>query len=372
MTRRRSSSTLTLTSSGRTATDHLRRRQVLAPGAGQPRALPFTSDTDKSTRSRPRTTNTVVIHMKRPDAPDRGRPVHLHPPQDVWGKGPVEDADRLLQAVAALWSEAARSSSPTSSGTESRRWRRTGASGAGAEVRRDPVLRSPTRTPPSGRSRSARSTWSPRSAAGFARLGDSPTSTTPQASSPAYMQMAFNICSVKVCPHASYNRRSRTGGPPGQRPMGSTASAPRDRCRGTSFEGPRILPSFYKSFYEVPAAGLPVRPGQGQADPRRCGLAGERRRAADQGRGTSLVQPLRSLRVAYDIQAAKLVAEEAAGRDRLRRPGGHTDKLYDLTRRKVNGSRRRTTTPSSGVGRGPVRPELPAQHPDHRRDRRLV
>ena len=76
----------------------------------------------------------------------------------------------------------------------------------------------------------------------------------------------------------------------------------------------------------------------------------------------------------YDIQAAKLVAEEAkAVGHRVRRSGGQHRQAVRPHIRKVNGK----PAPDLrhvhlGLGRRSLRPELPAQHPHDRRDRRQL
>ena len=139
-----------------------------------------------------------------------------------------------------------------------------------------------TRTRSSARCSSARSTWCVEVSAGELRAArrPSPTSRRSRSSSPAYTELAFNLCPAQLLP-----RRRVQPGRPGPRrcarrsPTRSTASAStRSPPASTSFVAHGILPEFYKSFYEVPEQDYPLRPRHGQPDPRRRRLDDGRRR----------------------------------------------------------------------------------------------
>ena len=177
------------------------------------------------------------------------------------------------------------------------------------------------------------------SAAGFARLGEQPNIETLKASSPAYTQMSFNSCSKKLCPDAQYN-------PAVQDPAIRQATAyavDRERineiaARGTSFPAHGILPSFYKSFYELPAQDYPFDPEKAKQILDDAGWqdnGDSPRTKGDEEASFNLYVRSES---PYDIQAAKLVAEQAkaVGID-YNVQVVSTDKLYDLTVRKVSG-----------------------------------
>ena len=96
--------------------------------------------------------------------------------------------------------------------------------------------------------------------------------------------------------------------------------------------------------------------------------------SADQGRRGALVRPLRALGVAVGHPDAKLIAEQAAEIGvEFNVQVVSTDKLTELTvqqgRRQAGAGVRHLHL---GLGRRPLRPELPAQPVHHRRDRRLL
>ena len=98
--------------------DHLRGRQVLARGAGEPRRA-----VHQLHGQRHLDRHAGRAHGGRPHQaarrPNRRRPLHLHPPQAHLGQGAREGADRLVSAGASPSSAAVRTSSPTSSRTAS-------------------------------------------------------------------------------------------------------------------------------------------------------------------------------------------------------------------------------------------------------------
>jgi peptide/nickel transport system substrate-binding protein len=177
------------------------------------------------------------------------------------------------------------------------------------------------------------------SAAGFARIGEEPNIDTLKASSPAYTQMAFNSCPKEICPDANYN-------PAIQDPAVRQATAyavDRERinqiaARDTSFPAHGILPSFYKSFYEVPADDYPYDPEKAKQILDDAGWqdnGDSPRTKGDEELSFNLYVRSES---PYNIQAAKLVAEQAkAVGINYDVQVTSTDKLYDLTVRKVNG-----------------------------------
>ena len=121
----------------------------------------------------------------------------------------------------------------------------------------------------------------------FERLGEEPNIETLQATSPSYTELAFNLCSEENCPDAEFNPAVQD-----QTVRQAIAYAiDRERINeisalGTSFVAHGILPSFYKTFYEVPEQDYAVdRRRAREPDARRRGLGlGRRGRAADEGR----------------------------------------------------------------------------------------
>jgi peptide/nickel transport system substrate-binding protein len=87
----------------------------------------------------------------------------------------------------------------------------------------------------------------------FERLGEEPDIDTLQAASPSYTELAFNLCSERDCPNAEFNPAVQ------DKTVRQAIAHAVDRERvneisalGTSFPANGILPSFYRSFYEVP------------------------------------------------------------------------------------------------------------------------
>jgi peptide/nickel transport system substrate-binding protein len=177
------------------------------------------------------------------------------------------------------------------------------------------------------------------SAAGFERLGEQPNIDTLQAASPAYTEMSFNSCPAKLCPDANFN-------PAIQDPAIRQATAyavDRERinqiaARDTSFPAHGILPSFYKSFYEIPADDYPYDPEQAKQILDDAGWQENGDGARTKGSEEASFNLYVRSESPYNIQAAKLVAEQAkAVGIEYDVQVVSTDKLYDLTVRKVDG-----------------------------------
>ena len=121
-------------------------------------------------------------------------------------------------------------------------------------------------------------------------------------------------------------------------------------------------------------ADLPLRPGSRQPDPRRRGLGHGRRRRPREGRRDPLLRPLRALGVqCHDPDGEADRRADGRDRGRVQRAGGQHRQAHradDPQGRRQAGARLRHL--HLGLGRRPLRPELPAQHPHHRRDRRLL
>ena len=192
------------------------------------------------------------------------------------------------------------------------------------------------------------------SAAGFARLGEQPNIKTLKAPSPAFTQLAFNLCSKQNCPDAKFN-------PAIQDPAVRQAMAyavDRERineiaARGTSFPATGSCRRSTSRSTRCRRDDYPYDPEKAQADPRRRRLAARRRRPADQGRRGALVQPLRALGVAVQHPGG------ASSSPRMAKAVGidfnvqvvSTDKLTELTDAEGRTARRRrTSTRSSGAG----------------------
>ena len=254
-----------------------------------------------------------------------------------------------------------------------RRWSATRTSaGRSRSSTRSSSSSTATRTRSSAPCSSARSTWSPRcqptTSPGSAT---SPTSRRSQAASPSYTQLAFNLL-----PEGELPGREVQPGDPGPRrcarrsPTRSTASGSTRSPPGTPRSPPTgSCPTFYKSFYEQPAQDYPYDPEKANQILDDAGWAGRRRRVRGRRatRSSSFNLYVRS-ESPYNIQAAKLVAEEAkADRGRLQRPGRQrrqAHRPHDPEGRRQAGAGLRHV--HLGLGRRPVRPELPAQPPHDR------
>src|SRR4051794_13665752 len=96
-------------------------------------------------------------------------------------------------------------------------------------------------------------------ASSFARLGKVKNIKTVQAPSPSFTELSFNNCSKQNCPDAKFNPavqdvavHQAIGYAVDREKLNAIAN------RGTSFVAHGLLPQFYKSFYEQPAADYPV------------------------------------------------------------------------------------------------------------------
>jgi peptide/nickel transport system substrate-binding protein len=177
------------------------------------------------------------------------------------------------------------------------------------------------------------------SAANYERLGGEDNIETLQSVSPAYTELAFNMCSPKDCPDAQLNPAIQ------DRAVRQAVAYAVDRERinaigaqGTSFPANGILPSFYKSFYEVPEDDYSFDPEMARQILDEAGWVengdGPRTKGDEELSFNLYVRSESS----YNIQAAKLIAEQAADVGiEFDVQVVSTDKLYDLTVRKVDG-----------------------------------
>jgi peptide/nickel transport system substrate-binding protein len=177
------------------------------------------------------------------------------------------------------------------------------------------------------------------SAANFERLGTEPDIETLRGSSPAYTELAFNLCPAQYCPDAQLNPavQDRTVR------QAIAYSIDRDRInvianRETSFVAHGMLPEFYKSFYEVPEQDYPYDPDVANQMLDDAGWVGNSDGVRAKGDETLSFDLYVRSESPSTIQAAKLIAEEgkAIGVE-WNVQVVSTDKLYDLTVRKVDG-----------------------------------
>jgi peptide/nickel transport system substrate-binding protein len=176
-------------------------------------------------------------------------------------------------------------------------------------------------------------------ATAFERLGEEPNIETSRSSSPAYTQLAFNMCPEHFCPDAELNPAIQD-----QAVRQAVAYAvDRERVNtiathDTSFVGHGILPEYYKSFYEVPAEDYPYDPDRAREILDAAGWqdnGDEPRTKGDEELSFNLYVRSESK---YTIDMAKEIALEAAEVGiEFNVQVVSTDKLYDLTVRKVDG-----------------------------------
>ncbi len=207
----------------------------------------------------------------------------------------------------------------------------------------------------------------------FARLGDEPNIETVASASPSYTELAFNLCPADKCPDAQFNPAVQ------DRDVRQAIAYAIDRerintiaARDTSFPAHGILPEFYKTFYQQPEQDYPLDPEMGNQILDDAGWVmgddGVRTKGDERLEFDLYVRSESS----YNIQAAKLVAEEAkADRGSVQRPGGQRRQAHrpdDPEGRRQAGAGLRHL--HLGLGRRPVRPELPAQPLPELGDRR--
>ncbi len=177
-------------------------------------------------------------------------------------------------------------------------------------------------------------------AATYNSLGDEPNIDTFRSSTPAFTELAFNLCSEKNCPDAKFNPAVQ------DRAVRQAIGYAVDRnrineiaARGTSYIGHGLLPEFYKSFYEKPAMDYEppdVDKANQILDDAGYTRSGDGVRSKD-GNDLSFNLYVRS-ESPFNIQAAKLVQEEAKaiGVD-FNVQVVSTDKLTELTTQTENG-----------------------------------
>ena len=300
----------------------------------------FTSYTDNVTSIDTPDKHTVVVHTKRPDARVVGGLFIYILPKHIWGKVPVKELTGSYQPDIPLVG----SGPYVVTDFQPNRF---------LEMQRNPNFRGPAPAYDKiefiryGNQDAAERALQlgevdivPEvSAGGFARLGDQPDIKTFQASSPAYTELAFNMCPAKICPDANFNPAIQDRAVR----QAIAYSVNRERinaiaAQGTSFPGHGILPSFYKSFYQQPANDYPYDPDKARQILDDAGWVDNGSGPRTKGNEELSFNLYVRSESPYNIQAAKLIAEEAGavGID-FNVQVVSTDKLYDLTVRKVDG-----------------------------------
>lgn len=150
------------------------------------------------------------------------------------------------------------------------------------------------------------------SAGSFNRLGSQPDIETVKGASTSFTELSFNLCPERLCPDAERNPAVT------DRAVRQAVAYAVDRerinqiaARGTGFVANGIIPSYYKSFYQQPAQTYPYDPAKAERILAQAGWASDGsgpRQKGDEELKFNLYVRAEST---YDIQAAKLVAEEA-------------------------------------------------------------
>ena len=300
----------------------------------------FTSYTDNVTSIGTPDKNTVVIHTKRPDARVVGGLFIYILPKHIWGKVPVKELTGSYQPDIPLVGSGPYVVTDFQPNRFLRMERNPDFRGPAPAYDKIEFIRYGNQDAAERALQLGNVDVVPEvSAAGFARLGEQPNIDTFQAASPAYTELAFNVCPPKICPDAERNPAVM------DRAVRQAIAYAVDRARinaiaaqDTSFPAHGILPSFYKSFYEQPADDYPYDPEKAKQILDDAGWVdngdGPRTKGDEELSFNLYVRSESS----YNIQAAKLIAEEAGavGID-FNVQVVSTDKLYDLTVRKADG-----------------------------------
>jgi peptide/nickel transport system substrate-binding protein len=300
----------------------------------------FTSYTDNVTSIGTPDKSTVGIHTKRPDARVVGGLFIYILPKHIWGKVPVKELTGSYQPDIPLVGSGPYVVTDFQPNRFLRMERNPDFRGPAPAYDKIEFVRYGNQDAAERALQLGNVDVVPEvSAAGFARLGEQPDIDTFQAASPAYTELAFNVCPPKICPDAERNPAVM------DRAVRQAVAYAVDRARinaiaaqDTSFPAHGILPSFYKSFYEQPADDYPYDPEKAKQILDDAGWVdngdGPRTKGGEELSFNLYVRSESS----YNIQAAKLIAEEAGtvGID-FNVQVVSTDKLYDLTVRKADG-----------------------------------
>ena len=173
----------------------------------------------------------------------------------------------------------------------------------------------------------------------FAQLGDEDNIDTVRSPTPAYTELAFNLCPAKYCPDASFNPAVQ------DRTVRQAIAYGIDRnrineiaARGTSFVADGILPSFYKSFYETPEQSYGYDPDTANSMLDQAGWTRNSDGVREKDGETLEFNLYVRSESTYNIQAAKLIAEEGKAIGvKFNVQVVSTDKLTELTTQKVDG-----------------------------------
>jgi peptide/nickel transport system substrate-binding protein len=300
----------------------------------------FTSYTDNVSSIETPDAHTVVIHTKVPDARIVGGLFIYIIPEHVWGKQSVDTLTGSYQPDLPLVGSGPYVVTEFEPGRIVRMERNPYFSGPKPAFDQIQFIKYGSQDAAERALQLGEVDLDPEiQAATFERLGTEANVATVKAPSPAFTEMAFNLCSEKDCPDANFNPAIQ------DRAVRQAVAYSIDRnrineiaARGTSFVGHGLLPEFYKSFYEQPADDYPYDPEKAKEILDKAGWQENGdgpRTKGDEELSFNLYARSES---PYTIQAAKLVAEQAAdvGID-FHVQVVSTDKLTELTVQEVDG-----------------------------------
>ena len=200
--------------------------------------------------------------------------------------------------------------------------------------------------------------------AAFERLGQEEGIETVRAPTYGFTELAFNLCSEENCPEAKFNPAVQ------DRTVRQAIAYSIDRgatneiaSQGTYFVAHGLLPSFYKSFFEIPEQDYPYDPELANQLLDDAGWTLNDDGIREKDGETALVRPLRALGVAvHDPDGEADRRADAGDRGGVQGRGGqHRQALraHDPQGRRRAGAGVRHL--HLELGRRSLRPELPAR-----------
>lgn len=302
----------------------------------------FTSYTDNVTAIRTPDPKTVVIETSKPDARIVGGLLIYILPKHIWGKVPLEELTTTYQPSLPLVGTGPYIVTEFDRGRQITMKQNEEFSGQEPNFSELQFIKYGNQDAVERGLQLGEIDLVPEvQAATFERLGEQADVETVDSPSPAFTELAFNLCPEELCPDANVNPAIQ------DLPVRQAIAYSIDRERineiaasGTSFVANGLLPSFYKSFYTEPDETYEFDPEKAKQILDDAGYVpgddGIREKDGDR-LSFNLYTRTRS-ESAYNAQAAKLVAEMA------REVGIEfnvqevsVDKLTELTVRQVDG-----------------------------------
>jgi peptide/nickel transport system substrate-binding protein len=300
----------------------------------------FTSYTDTVTSIETPDAHTVVVKTKRPDARIVGGLFIYILPKHIWGKVPIKDLTGSYKPQLPLVGSGPYVVTQFEHGRILTMERNPNFRGPAPKFDKIEFIKYGNQDAVERALQLGEVDLVPEvSSANFDRLGTVSNIATLPAQSPSYTQLAFNMCPKKLCPDAQFNPAVQDRAV--RQALGYAVDRNRINeiaARGTSFEGHGILPSFYKAFYQQPAQDYPLNVDKANQILDAAGWVRNGDGPRTKGGETLSFNLYVRSESSYNIQAAKLVAEEARaiGID-FNVQVVSADKLTELTTRSVNG-----------------------------------